>query len=150
MELNIGKVKQLFEKESEKATSLGKLDELRIRFLGKKGLLTGLLKGISQLPEEDRPKAGKDINELKKAVQNFINEKKSLLEESSDLERDFGKLDISLPGTPQSLGTLHPITKVLGQIQEIFVSLGFRVAEGPEVETEYYNFEALNIPLDHP
>ncbi|MCG8632405.1 MAG: phenylalanine--tRNA ligase subunit alpha [Desulfobacterales bacterium] len=124
------------------------LEQVSIRFLGRKGVLTGFLRNISSLPEDERPAAGKNANLLK------IKLEKEIRTAEADLSaRDAGPsagIDVTLPGRPAVKGALHPITQVMDEICGIFMRLGFDVAEGPEVETDYYNFEALNIPKYHP
>ncbi|MFQ5450664.1 MAG: phenylalanine--tRNA ligase subunit alpha [Nitrospinaceae bacterium] len=127
------------------------LNQLRIEFLGKKGCVSQIMKGLRGLPPEERPVLGKHINELKEHIELLLNEKSLDLEKKSPGESTpHGNFDFSLPGKKEPAGSLHPITQVLDEITSIFFSLGFRVEEGPEIETDYYNFEALNIPKDHP
>ena len=132
----------------EKAESNEALELVSTRYLGRKGELTGFLRNISSLPEADRPGAGKDANLLKVKLEGLIQQAFSDLEAQSQAG-DTG-IDVTLPGRPAVRGSLHPITQVLNEISGIFMRLGFDVAEGPEVETDYYNFEALNIPKYHP
>ena len=132
----------------EKAESNEALEAVSIRYLGRKGELTGFLRNISSLPEADRPGAGKDANLLKVKIEGLIQQAFSDLEAQNEAGAD--GIDVTLPGRPAVRGSLHPITQVLNEISGIFMRLGFDVAEGPEVETDYYNFEALNIPKYHP
>ena len=127
------------------------LDEVRVRYLGKKGALTALLKGLGKLEAEERPAAGARINEAKQAVQTLIASRRAALS-SEQLAVALAEetLDITLPGRQRPAGGLHPVSQALERIEEIFVGAGYEVAEGPEVETDYYNFEALNIPAHHP
>ncbi|MGB0205421.1 MAG: phenylalanine--tRNA ligase subunit alpha [Neptuniibacter sp.] len=133
------------------ATSTQELDEVRVQYLGKKGELTALLKGLGKLSPEERPQAGAKINEAKQALQEKINERKSTLE-SAALEAKLAEetIDVTLPGRGQELGGLHPVTKTMQRIEEFFASIGYNVEEGPEIEDDYHNFEALNIPSHHP
>ncbi|MEX2131292.1 MAG: phenylalanine--tRNA ligase subunit alpha [Pseudohongiellaceae bacterium] len=127
------------------------LESLRVQYLGKKGTLTALLKNLGLLPPEQRPAAGEVINEAKRQVQNAIELRKQELVESAlstQLARE--SIDVSLPGRRQSRGGLHPVTVTIERITSIFESAGYDVAEGPEIESDYYNFEALNIPSHHP
>ncbi len=127
------------------------LESLRVHYLGKKGSLTALLKELGKLPAEERPAAGEKINAAKQQLQQAIDARKHSLQEASlnaQLEQD--RLDVTLPGRRQSPGGLHPITITLERIRSIFESAGYDVAEGPEIEDEYHNFEALNIPEHHP
>lgn len=133
------------------ATDHASLDQLRVSFLGKKSDLTGLLKNLGQLAPEDRPKAGEVINQAKSKLQEAINQRKNDLDNAVLNERLASEaIDITLPGRKQSAGGIHPITKTITRIEEFFASIGFSVAEGPEVEDDYHNFEALNIPAHHP
>jgi phenylalanyl-tRNA synthetase alpha chain len=127
------------------------LDEVRVAYLGKKGALTAQLKSLGQLPAEERPLAGAAINEAKQAVQAGIEQRQAALageQLAKQLERE--TLDVTLPGRSQSQGGLHPVTQALARIEEIFVGAGYEVADGPEIEDDYHNFEALNIPEHHP
>ena len=130
------------------ADSKDALEEVSIRYLGRKGVLTGFLRNISSLPVDERPAAGKNANLLKVKIEKLIREAEAGLT-SADAGASAG-IDVTLPGRPAVRGALHPITQVLDEICGIFMRLGFDIAEGPEVETDYYNFEALNIPKYHP
>jgi len=127
------------------------LEALRVHYLGKKGSLTALLKNLGQLPAEERPAAGEVINVVKRAIQEALDVRKAILINSSLNEKLASEaIDITLPGRRQSAGGLHPITITIERITSIFASAGYDVAEGPEIEDDYYNFEALNIPSHHP
>ena len=127
------------------------LDEVRVRFLGKKGELTALLKSLGQLDPVKRPKAGAAINEAKTSVQTLLGaKKKSLSSEQLAASLTAETVDVTLPGRGQSLGGLHPVTQTMVRIEEIFSGAGYSVVTGPEIESDYYNFEALNIPAHHP
>ena len=132
----------------ERAESADALESVSTRYLGRKGELTGFLRNISSLPEADRPDAGKNANLLKVKLESLIQQAASVLE--AGVENGGAGIDVTLPGRPAERGSLHPITQVLNEISGIFMRLGFDIAEGPEVETDYYNFEALNIPKYHP
>jgi len=132
----------------EKANDSDQLEELSIKYLGRKGVLTKHLKTISSLPVAERPSAGKNANILKGKLEALFKEAFSRLE-ASDV-KDFTGIDVTLPGRAVLRGSLHPITQVAKEISDIFLRLGFDIAESPEVETDYYNFEALNIPKYHP
>jgi len=133
------------------ATDLPQLDQVRVQFLGKKGVLTEQLKQLGGLPPEQRRDAGKAINDAKQAVQAVLDQRKqALAAEALDARLAGEALDVTLPGRGQRPGGLHPITRTLQRIQELFESVGFEVAEGPEIEDDYHNFEALNIPEHHP
>ena len=133
------------------ASDLAQLDQARVRYLGKSGELTALLKQLGTLPKEERPAAGQLINQAKEAVQAALDARKSVLEQAALAARLAGeRIDVSLPGRGQRPGGLHPVTRTLRRIERLFANAGFAVAEGPEVETAYHNFEALNIPEHHP
>ncbi|MDP2913544.1 MAG: phenylalanine--tRNA ligase subunit alpha [Candidatus Omnitrophota bacterium] len=124
------------------------LEALRIKYLGRKGILAELFKKMAELPSAEKPEAGQLLNFFKNNLTKALDEKFS---SSSELEkRRGGELDITLPGISERLGSRHPITKTINAICDCFISMGFMVVEGPEIETEHYNFEALNIPLEHP
>ncbi|PTX55031.1 phenylalanyl-tRNA synthetase alpha subunit [Melghirimyces profundicolus] len=127
------------------------LKELRVKYLGKKGEITSVLRGMKDLSPEERPVVGALANEVRNRLEEWIRAKESELEEArlqARLKRE--TVDVTLPGQPRPLGGVHPLNAVIEQIEDIFVGMGFEVAEGPEVETDYYNFEALNLPKDHP
>ncbi|QBQ55547.1 phenylalanine--tRNA ligase subunit alpha [Nitrosococcus wardiae] len=133
------------------APDLETLDELRVHYLGKKGELTGYLKELGQLSAEERPIFGKAVNEAKQAVQLEIEARRSVLEQAA-LEARLASeaIDVTLPGRGLEVGGLHPVTRTLERIEAFFCYAGFEVREGPEVEDDYHNFEALNIPSSHP
>lgn len=127
------------------------LDALRVNYLGKKGVLTAQLKSLGQLPPDERPAAGERINVAKREVQQAIEARKQSLVASKLAEKLAGEtIDVTLPGRRQNTGGLHPITITIDRITRIFSTAGYDVAEGPEIEDEYHNFEALNIPEHHP
>ncbi len=132
----------------ETASSEEKIQDLSVRFLGRKGLVTLFLRNISSLPPKQRADAGKQGNKVKKALEKAV---QNTLERIQTVSATFeDSIDVSLPGRASPLGHLHPITQINQRICDIFVNLGFDVVEGPEIETDYYNFEALNIPKNHP
>jgi len=131
-------------------SSAEQLKQLRTDFLGKKGCLTQVLKEMRGLPADQKKEVGKSVNQLKGQVESRLKEKATELENQSGGGDGRGTFDYTLPGRKEPRGSLHPITQVLDEIIAVFVSLGFSVAEGPEIESDYYNFEALNIPKDHP
>ena len=132
-------------------TTPDELKDLRIKYLGKKGPMTEILRGMGALPAEERPKIGQIVNEVKSALETAINAKTEVLEaESLKARLANEKVDITLPGRTQNCGHLHPVTLTLREIKKIFMRMGFDVMEGPEIESDYYNFEALNLPPDHP
>ena len=127
------------------------LDDVRIRYLGKKGEVTQRLKQLGSLPEAERPAAGQAINQAKQQVQEALNRRKTELQQELLARRLAGeRIDISLPGRGQRSGGLHPITLTLQEIERLFVEIGFTVVDGPEIEDDYHNFAALNIPEHHP
>jgi len=133
------------------ATEIKTLDDVRVSYLGKKGELTALLKGLGKLSAEERPAAGAKINEAKQAVQIAIDAKKANLEQAGiDEKLSSETLDVTLPGRDVDVGGLHPVTMVMQRIENFFRSVGYEVVEGPEIEDDYHNFEALNIPQHHP
>lgn len=133
------------------STDLKELDNLRVRFLGKKGELTSLLRGMSQLSAEDRPRIGKIVNDARAQIEQLIADKNSELKKKTLQDKLASeKIDVTLPGRKIQRGHLHPLTLTLNRIKEIFIQMGYSVEEGPEVETDYFNFEALNLPKDHP
>jgi phenylalanyl-tRNA synthetase alpha chain len=133
------------------AEDLASLDQVRINYLGKKGHITQLLKQLGTLPAEARPAAGEAINTAKTDLHAAIEKHRSLLERTQlEIKLAGERVDITLPGRGQRLGGLHPITLTLQKIQHLFSQVGFEVIEGPEVEDDYHNFEALNIPAHHP
>ena len=133
------------------AADAAALDAARVRYLGKKGLLTQQLKQLGGLPAEERPAAGQAINRIKQQLQQAI-EARDLELQSAALDAQLGAdtIDVSLPGRGELSGGLHPVTRTLRRIERLFTPLGFSVAEGPEIEDDYHNFEALNIPEHHP
>ncbi|MBT8145327.1 MAG: phenylalanine--tRNA ligase subunit alpha, partial [Gammaproteobacteria bacterium] len=127
------------------------LESLRVHYLGKKGSLTALLKTLGQLPAEQRPAAGEVINKAKREIQEAIEARKLALTQAAlDAQLAAEAIDVTLPGRRQSQGGLHPVTMTIDRISSIFESAGYDVAEGPEIEDDYHNFEALNIPGHHP
>ncbi|MDY6916886.1 MAG: phenylalanine--tRNA ligase subunit alpha [Chloroflexota bacterium] len=130
------------------------LEDWRVRYLGKKGALTLVLRGLGRLPLDERKAVGASANQVKSLLEQGYADRKEALKQEAYQELELGvaveKLDVTLPGRPVSLGRLHPVTQTLREICDIFAALGFQVVEGPEVEWDYYNFEALNIPADHP
>ena len=133
------------------AEDLRALEDVRVSYLGKKGALTELLKGLGQLEAAERPEAGARINEAKTALQQAIDASRQALEQAKlDAALASEKLDISLPGRQRAGGGLHPVTQVMHRIESIFTGAGYSVVSGPEIEDDYYNFEALNIPAHHP
>ena len=139
-------------KESISASSdLSVLESLRVQYLGKKGELTGLLKGLGSLSADDRPAAGAAINDVKQRLQVLIDtKKKSLGLEALNAKLAGETIDVTLPGRGEDVGGLHPVTRTLDRIESFFRRVGYDVETGPEIEDDYHNFEALNIPSHHP
>ncbi|WP_088103768.1 phenylalanine--tRNA ligase subunit alpha [Halalkalibacter urbisdiaboli] len=127
------------------------LQEVRVAYLGKKGPITEVLRGMGKLSAEERPIIGQMANDVRDAIKVEIEAKETKLEEAA-VEKQLAteSIDVTLPGRPVSRGSRHPLTAVIEEVEDIFLGLGFTVEEGPEVETDYYNFEALNLPKDHP
>ncbi|CQR73979.1 Phenylalanine--tRNA ligase alpha subunit [Sporomusa ovata DSM 2662] len=127
------------------------LNDLKIKYLGKKGLLTGMLRGLGALTPEERPRIGQVVNEIRNEIEDIIASKLGAMKQA-ELSRKLASetIDVTLPGRLAELGHLHPLTLTLNRIKDTFMRLGFEIAEGPEVEKDYYNFEALNLPQDHP
>ncbi|MBV1907366.1 MAG: phenylalanine--tRNA ligase subunit alpha [Pseudomonadales bacterium] len=127
------------------------LDDVRVKFLGKKGLLTAQLKSLGKLSKDERPKAGAAINQAKQQLQGLMEVRQGELNKASLRDQLAGEtLDITLPGRKRSQGGLHPVTQTLDRITDIFSGAGYEVVDGPEIEDDYHNFEALNIPAHHP
>lgn len=127
------------------------LNDLRVKYLGKKGSLTSILRGMGALSAEERPRIGQIVNQIRSELEGLIESKGAELKEAALLARLASeRIDVTLPGRRMSEGHRHPLTLTLERIKEIFMQLGFTVAEGPEVEQDYYNFELLNLPKDHP
>lgn len=125
------------------------LEEIKLQFLGRSGKLTLAIKDIAKIPIEKRPEVGALANEVKNTLEEAILQKQKELDSQKFKTRQ-GKIDKSAPGIPPEIGHLHPMTQVLWEVVDVFKGLGFQTADGPEIETDYYNFEALNIPKDHP
>ncbi len=135
-------------REIETAKSKDGLNAISVKYLGRKGIVTQFLRNISKLPAEERPKAGEKANEIKKILEKAFEDTASSLNSQSPQANDY--IDVSLPGRSAFPGSLHPVTQITRQICDIFTRMGFDIAEGPEIESDYYNFEALNIPKYHP
>ncbi len=133
------------------ATDVAALDVVRVHFIGKKGQVTGLLKALGKLPAEERPEAGVEINRAKKTIETAIRGRKQDLESAAlDEKLNAEAIDVTLPGRNADTGGLHPVTIVLQRMESFFRSVGYDVEEGPEIEDDYHNFEALNMPAHHP
>ncbi|NGP45000.1 phenylalanine--tRNA ligase subunit alpha [Bacillaceae bacterium SIJ1] len=135
----------------KQATRVKDLQDTKVKYLGKKGPMTEVLRGMGKLSAEERPVIGQVANEVRSAIQIAIDEKQESLQ-AEEMQRKLEQetLDVTLPGMPQQVGHPHPLTLVIEEIEDFFLSMGYTIAEGPEVESDYYNFEALNMPPDHP
>ncbi len=135
----------------KEATNAQALDDIRVKYLGKKGDITAQLKSLGKLTAEERPAAGARINEVKEAVSEAINTRRSEIEENALAEKlSAEKIDVTAPGRRQASGGLHPVTMTLRRMESFFTNIGYDIATGPEIEDDYHNFEALNIPSHHP
>ena len=152
MEEKINRLKQeAAELIRQQVKNLSELNDIRVKYLGKKGEITGFLRGLGQLSQEDRPRLGQIVNEARCQIEALIAEKNAELKEHEMAERLANEtLDVTLPGRHTWRGRLHPLTLTLNRIKDIFLAMGFSVEEGPEIERDYFNFEALNLPKDHP
>lgn len=151
MKENLKKIKADAEAALKEAQTLEALEELRVKFLGKKGELTSVMKGMGALSAEERPVVGQLANEVRSFIEGAIDEKKTALASETAEKKILAEtIDVTIPGNRQKKGKTHPLTTVLNDLNDIFIGMGFTIAEGPEVELDYYNFEALNIPKDHP
>ena len=151
MEEKIKKIKSEISDKLESIKDLDTLEEIRIKFLGKKGSVTELLKEFKDLPKEEKPKFGKTLNELKNKIEVKIKEKEEVLQAekfAKKLEEE--KIDVTLPAKKIIRGSKHPLTRVIEEIEDLFVSMGYDVCSGPELETDEYCFERLNLPKGHP
>lgn len=124
------------------------LNDLRVKYLGRKGMVAGLFGQLASLLPQDKPRLGSELNSLKTRIEELLKARQAEISATAALPKDF--VDLTLPGFKPPIGAAHPIIKTIDEICGIFIGMGFKVVEGPEIETEHYNFEALNIPLDHP
>ncbi|MEE8564180.1 MAG: phenylalanine--tRNA ligase subunit alpha, partial [Atribacterota bacterium] len=151
MENKIKEIKKEIVLKLNTVKDLKDIERLRVEYLGRKGMVTLLLRKLGNFSPEERPKAGQLLNQTKKEIEGLLKVKEVEIEKLEKEKKLQGEsIDITLPGRKLDKGTAHPINLVLREIEEIFLSLGFKMEEGPEVELDYYNFEALNIPKDHP
>ncbi len=135
----------------EKVSDGKELEDLRVRYLGKKGELTAILKNMGSLSAEERPVMGQLANKVRSDIETFIADKQAKLAQlQTERKMQEEKLDVTMPGKKIEVGKIHPLNIVLDEVKEIFLGMGFDIAQGPEVELDYYNFEALNLPPDHP
>lgn len=151
MKEKLCQIKEMAIKRLAEASDLKSLDDLRVEILGKKGELTQILKGMGGLSKEERPVIGQLANEVRGEIEAKLEEAKSVLAaKAQEAKLKVETIDVTMPGKVTELGHKHPMTQVIDEIKNIFIGMGYEIAEGPEVETAYYNFEALNIPKDHP
>ncbi len=151
MKEQLQQIKASVEAALKDASTLEALEEIRIKYMGKKGELTAVLKGMGKLTPEERPVIGALANEIRQNLEKEIDSKKTAIESKLEEEKLKSEvIDVTMPGKHKGTGKLHPMTQVMNSLKEIFMGMGFSVAEGPEVEYDYYNFEALNIPKNHP
>ncbi len=151
MKRQLEEIREIAEKELVQVENMNQLEEFRVRLLGKKGLLTQVLRGMGKLSKEERPEIGKLANEVRSEVERRLDEQKDLLKtKENNIRLDKERIDVTLPGKKKRIGNRHPLTLVLDEIKEIFLGMGFSSVEGPEVELSYYNFDALNVPENHP
>ena len=148
MENELERLKAEAEEALRAVSGKDSLEEFRVKYLGRKGLLSSVMKQLGSVSKEDRPRLGQLANTIKKGVEELFQEKKEALESGGPVTAK--DVDLSLPGRSLAFGKFHPVTQVMEEICQVFEGMGFAVAEGPDVETDYYNFEALNIPRHHP
>ena len=151
MQEKISQIKNLAINDINSAKDLKELFDFKVKYLGKNGSVTELMKGMKDIPKEDRPQFGKIVNDLRVEIESAINSREGVLKEiERQLTFEKEAIDITLPGKSNEFGTLHPITLVKNELINAFLGLGFEIFEGPEIEEDYYNFKMLNIPEDHP
>lgn len=151
MKKAIEDIRELAHEALHRAVSIKDIDDIRVKFLGKKGEITNILKKMGSLSPEERPIIGQYANEVRAKIENEITSRiAQLKQEELNRRLTSEKIDVTLPGKRHCIGKKHPVSQVLDEVQDIFLGMGFTIAEGPEVETDYYNFEALNLPKNHP
>jgi phenylalanyl-tRNA synthetase alpha chain len=151
MEQQLRELRQAAVAELPQAASVDALNDLRVKYLGKKGSLTAILRGVGSLGPEDRPRVGQLVNELRAELEELIEKKAEELKQVELANKiAAARLDVTLPGRRPVIGHKHPLTLTLERIKSVFMRMGFDIVDGPEVETDYFNFEALNLPPDHP
>ncbi|MDY4976367.1 MAG: phenylalanine--tRNA ligase subunit alpha [Clostridia bacterium] len=151
MKQQLEQIKQAAEERLQKIGSVTDLEEIRVKFLGKKGDLTSVLRGMGKLSPEERPQIGQLANQVRSFIEEELDKAKEKLARA-ELDQKISQetLDVTVPGKRAPVGKTHPLTTVLDELKDIFIGMGFSIAEGPEVEYDYYNFEALNLPKNHP
>ncbi len=150
MEQELNTLQILAKDELHAVSDSAQLEDFRIKFLGRKGEFSSIMKGLGKVPKEDKPRLGQLANTVKKELESLFDKKKLSLSAGSSASCDGSSIDLTLPGRKPETGKLHPVTQIMNEVCAIFESLGFSVAEGPDVEHDHYNFEALNIPAHHP
>ncbi|MCH5185307.1 MAG: phenylalanine--tRNA ligase subunit alpha [Oscillospiraceae bacterium] len=151
MKRQLQEIKEAVEKVLSGAADLEALENIRVEYLGKKGKLTAVLKGMGKLSSEERPVIGAMANDIRSFLEKEIDEKKAEISKKlQDIKLKSEVIDVTMPGKAQAMGKYHPLSQVMNEIKDIFIGMGFEIAEGPDVEYDYYNFEALNIPKNHP
>lgn len=151
MEHELLRIRDAAFRELEQAVDVGAVNEIRVKVLGKKGDLTAVLRGMGAMDPAERPRIGQLVNDLRLEFENALLVRMSLLKDLELAKRlEIEKIDVTLPGRSRELGRRHPLTLALDRIKQVFLQMGFDIEEGPEVESDYYNFEALNLPPDHP
>lgn len=151
MEKELAGVLRAAEKAIKEAVTIHDLHQVKSIYLGKKSEINSFMKKLGQLPKEERPIFGQKVNIIKNDIANLINEQERKIKESEYLkELNENSVDVTLPGKRRNKGSLHPITKIWQEIEDVFLSMGFDIAEGPDIEDEFHNFDALNTPQDHP
>ncbi len=151
MKEQLNNIKVQAEKELASVDGMPELENLRVKYLGKKGELTTVLRGMGSLSAEERPLIGQLANEVRGFIENKLDEtKKTLMNNERNIKLQKEVIDVTMPGKRTQLGTRHPLTMIIDEVKDMFIGMGYEIAEGPEVELDYYNFEALNIPKNHP
>lgn len=151
MQTRLQEMKETALGQISQAADAQQLQDLRVKYLGKKGELTELLRGMGSLSAEERPVVGQLVNEVRTALEAAFADKQEQLEQLALAAKLASQsIDVTLPGRPVPVGTMHPLSRIIEEIEDIFIGLGFEIAEGPEVELDHYNFEMLNLPKDHP
>jgi phenylalanyl-tRNA synthetase alpha chain len=151
MKEKIEEIKKSAKEKIESITTLQELQDLKVKYLGKKGELTSILKGLGGLSPEERPKIGSMVNQVRDELEKSIeNAEKSMKEKALEQRLEKEKIDVTMPSNNIQLGSVHPITQVIEDVKEIFLGMGYSIADGPEVERTYYVFDQLNTPIDHP
>ena len=145
------KIREEALKALEDIKTANDINNIRVSYLGKKGKITGLLKSMKDISPEERPAFGQTVNEVRSEFEKLLDERRSKIEQAALEERLKREvIDVTLPGVSRNIGSVHPNSRILAEVEDIFIGMGYEVVEGPEVEYDYYNFEALNIPANHP